>query len=384
MIKFGKLNLVDLAGAENIAKSGADKSKDRSKEAGSINTSLLTLGRVINSLTENASHVPYRESKLTRLLADSLGGKTKTCIIATVSPSSSSQEETLSTLEYASRAKRIHNQPEVNQKLSQKELLNHYVKEIQTLKQNLEAARSGNGFYVSESSYNGMVEEIRISKDQILELEESLQTLQNEHKKLETLFSTTRQELEEVTQQYDESVEKQVKLHIKIDKISEIHQLNSENLNSYSKNTENTTKSFQQDLSALQEQTSRNCTALIENIGNLEQNTNNAFNKINNQISSSFQLVDKNRTEMLEMIQENVNLSDQEVSQVEQLTQQQTKMVSNLFKTYFQHTRNTFNDLVKVVQKQEETVKTDRLVSNFSNNLYLLGQNQYQDLKKST
>lgn len=77
---------MDLAGSENIGRSGAvDK---RAREAGNINQSLLTLGRVITALVERGPHVPYRESKLTRILQDSLGGRTKTSIIATVSPAS--------------------------------------------------------------------------------------------------------------------------------------------------------------------------------------------------------------------------------------------------------------------------------------------------------
>ncbi|GJN15450.1 hypothetical protein PR202_gb02367 [Eleusine coracana subsp. coracana] len=111
LIKCGKLNLVDLAGSENISRSGAREG--RAREAGEINKSLLTLGRVITALVEHLGHVPYRDSKLTRLLRDSLGGRTKTCIIATVSPSVHCLEETLSTLDYAHRAKSIKNRPEV-------------------------------------------------------------------------------------------------------------------------------------------------------------------------------------------------------------------------------------------------------------------------------
>lgn len=109
MLKTGKLYLVDLAGSENIGRSGAVGK--RACEAGmyfiyhtipftinfasflgNINQSLLTLGRVITALVEHARHVPYRESKLTRLLQDSLGGRTKTSIIATISPSSNCAE----------------------------------------------------------------------------------------------------------------------------------------------------------------------------------------------------------------------------------------------------------------------------------------------------
>lgn len=84
----------------------------RAKEAGLINKSLLTLGRVITALVEQSGHIPYRDSKLTRLLRDSLGGRTKTCIIATIAPTVQCQEETLSTLDYAHRAKNIRNRSE--------------------------------------------------------------------------------------------------------------------------------------------------------------------------------------------------------------------------------------------------------------------------------
>ncbi|XP_054709324.1 kinesin-like protein KIF11-A [Uloborus diversus] len=110
--QISKLNMVDLAGSENIGRSGAvDK---RAREAGSINQSLLALSRVITSLCENSKHIPYRQSKLTRLLKDSLGGQTKTTLIATISPSSLHLEETQNTLNYALRAKNVKNKPEVN------------------------------------------------------------------------------------------------------------------------------------------------------------------------------------------------------------------------------------------------------------------------------
>ncbi|KAK6152289.1 hypothetical protein DH2020_014924 [Rehmannia glutinosa] len=132
LIKCGKLNLVDLAGSENISRSGAREG--RAREAGEINKSLLTLGRVINALVEHLGHIPYRDSKLTRLLRDSLGGRTKTCIIATVSPAVHCLEETLSTLDYAHRAKNIKNKPEVNQKMMKSTLIKDLYGEIERLK----------------------------------------------------------------------------------------------------------------------------------------------------------------------------------------------------------------------------------------------------------
>lgn len=150
-IKMGKLNLVDLAGSENINRSGAENK--RAQEAGLINKSLLTLGRVINALVDNSQHIPYRESKLTRLLQDSLGGKTKTCIIATISPAKISMDETVSTLEYATRAKSIKNTPQVNQSMSKNSCLGEYIREMERLRQELKASRQKDGMYITEDQF---------------------------------------------------------------------------------------------------------------------------------------------------------------------------------------------------------------------------------------
>lgn len=111
--RISRMNLVDLAGSEDINKSGA--MNERAREAGSINQSLLALGKVINCLSEgkDPKYVPYRESKLTRLLQGLLGGKTKTALIATISPARINASETLSTLNYASKAKNIKNLPQL-------------------------------------------------------------------------------------------------------------------------------------------------------------------------------------------------------------------------------------------------------------------------------
>lgn len=155
LVKIGKLNLVDLAGSENISKAGNEKGI-RARETVNINQSLLTLGRVITALVERTPHIPYRESKLTRLLQESLGGRTKTSIIATVSPGHKDLEETMSTLEYANRAKNIQNKPEINQKLTKKTVLKEYTEEIDRLKRDLMAARDKNGIFLAEETYNQM------------------------------------------------------------------------------------------------------------------------------------------------------------------------------------------------------------------------------------
>lgn len=127
-----KFNLVDLAGSERQSKTGSVG--DRFLEATKINLSLTALGKVISCLVEGkGGFVPYRDSKLTRLLQDSLGGNSKTVMIATVSPCNSSYDETLSTLKYASRAKYITNVPVIN--LDPKDaLLKEYEQEIVKLR----------------------------------------------------------------------------------------------------------------------------------------------------------------------------------------------------------------------------------------------------------
>ncbi|EPY51968.1 kinesin-like protein Cut7 [Schizosaccharomyces cryophilus OY26] len=155
-MRVSKLHMVDLAGSENIGRSGAENK--RARETGMINQSLLTLGRVINALVEKSHHIPYRESKLTRLLQDSLGGKTKTSMIVTVSSTNTNLEETLSTLEYASRAKSIRNKPQNNQLIFRKVLIKDLVLDIERLKADLNATRQKNGVYLAESSYKELIE----------------------------------------------------------------------------------------------------------------------------------------------------------------------------------------------------------------------------------
>uniref|UniRef100_A0A8C2D491 Kinesin family member 11 n=1 Tax=Cyprinus carpio TaxID=7962 RepID=A0A8C2D491_CYPCA len=198
LVKIGKLNLVDLAGSENIGRSGAvDK---RAREAGNINQSLLTLGRVIKALVERGPHVPYRESKLTRILQDSLGGRTKTSIIATVSPASVNLEETLSTLDYANRAKSIMNKPEVNQKLTKRTLIKEYTEEIERLKRDLAATRDKHGVYISVDNYENMNSKLMSQEEQITEYTERIAAVEEELKKIVDLFTDSKQKLDHCTE----------------------------------------------------------------------------------------------------------------------------------------------------------------------------------------
>uniref|UniRef100_A0A8C8TBJ4 Kinesin-like protein n=1 Tax=Peromyscus maniculatus bairdii TaxID=230844 RepID=A0A8C8TBJ4_PERMB len=131
-LRAGKLNLVDLAGSERQSKTGA--TGERLKEATKINLSLSALGNVISALVDGrCKHIPYRDSKLTRLLQDSLGGNTKTLMVACLSPADNNYDESLSTLRYANRAKNIKNKPRINED-PKDALLREYQEEIKRLK----------------------------------------------------------------------------------------------------------------------------------------------------------------------------------------------------------------------------------------------------------
>ncbi|KDO35090.1 hypothetical protein SPRG_01155 [Saprolegnia parasitica CBS 223.65] len=136
--KVGKLNLVDLAGSERVRLSGA--TGQRLEESKKINQSLSALGNVIAALTDarGRQHIPYRDSKLTRILEDSLGGNCKTTMMAMISPALEAIVESLSTLKFANRAKNIKNEARVNEDLDQKSLLRKYERELKRLRAELE------------------------------------------------------------------------------------------------------------------------------------------------------------------------------------------------------------------------------------------------------
>lgn len=142
--KVARLSLVDLAGSERAVKTGAVG--DRLKEGSNINKSLTTLGLVISKLADQSSgsknkdkFVPYRDSVLTWLLKDNLGGNSKTVMVATISPAADNYEETLSTLRYADRAKRIVNHAVVNEDPNAR-IIRELRQEVEALKEMLKHA----------------------------------------------------------------------------------------------------------------------------------------------------------------------------------------------------------------------------------------------------
>ncbi|KAL9330001.1 hypothetical protein ACSQ67_005004 [Phaseolus vulgaris] len=175
-ILCAKLHLVDLAGSERVKRTGADGS--RLKEGIHINKGLLALGNVISALGDEkkrkeGGHVPYRDSKLTRLLQDSLGGNSKTVMIACVSPADTNAEETLNTLKYANRARNIQNKATINR--------DPVAAQVQTMRNQIEQLQAELLFYRGDTS--GPIEEVQILKRKISLLEASNADLQHELKR---------------------------------------------------------------------------------------------------------------------------------------------------------------------------------------------------------
>uniref|UniRef100_A0A8D0A1S9 Kinesin family member 4 n=1 Tax=Sander lucioperca TaxID=283035 RepID=A0A8D0A1S9_SANLU len=169
-----KLHLVDLAGSERQKKTKAEG--ERLKEGISINRGLLSLGNVISALGDESkknSFVPYRDSKLTRLLQDSLGGNSHTLMIACISPADSNMEETINTLRYADRARKIKNKPIVNVDPRAAEM-NHLKQQVQELQVMLLHARGGVAPMLSGPE----------SAEKVTKLLERNRSLQDENNKL--------------------------------------------------------------------------------------------------------------------------------------------------------------------------------------------------------
>ncbi|XP_022161919.1 kinesin-like protein KIF11 [Myzus persicae] len=352
IVRVGKLNLVDLAGSENIGRSGAiDR---RACEAGNINKSLLTLGRCITSLVEQTPHVPYRESKLTRLLQDSLGGKTKTSIIATISPSHCNLEETMSTLDYASRAKSIKNKPEVNQKFTKKALIREYTDEIEKLKRDLVATRDKNGVYVAEENYNDMV--LRLEKNEV-DICEKIATIRAVNEELNKKEEIMRELKVDLIRTMDER-DRRDSLIVKLDK-------EATNLRSLAENYENDMKLLHDKIDRTIDVEKTNESA-IEKLRNRVMETNISFSKTLTLFES------KNR----EYLDTQEKLSDDMLSQNTSI-KNNLQVVMNQINNNNDATVNIFSNMKKQVMgilNQGETGKNkiDQTILNLLKEMELL------------
>ena len=182
-LTVSKFHMVDLAGSERQKKTKAKG--DRLKEGININMGLLSLGNVISALGEENrganSHIPYRDSKLTRLLQDSLGGNSHTLMIACVSPADSNLEETISTLRYADRARKIKNKPIVNKDPRNEELLRLRSQVQQMQMQLLGQGGGSNSIGLTNSGAQELSEENERLKDENEKMTNALQSAMEEN-----------------------------------------------------------------------------------------------------------------------------------------------------------------------------------------------------------
>ncbi|XP_015172129.1 PREDICTED: bipolar kinesin KRP-130-like [Polistes dominula] len=404
LLKTGKLNLVDLAGSENVGRSGAvDR---RAREAGNINQSLLTLGRVITALVERAPHIPYRESKLTRLLQESLGGRTKTSIIATISPASINLEETLSTLDYAHRAKNITNRPEINQKLSKKALLKEYTEEIERLRRDLLATRERNGVYLAQDNYNEMqsliecqgreieekinhikvLEETMLNKEKLfndLQVQHSIQTnklqeVENNLTNTTNVLKSTTNHLKMTKQERDEQkylVEKHAsaekvllsqaktllnvanvastdtyKLHDKIGRKTKVEEENKNLSEQFQSNIKNRFQDIENDISVYSHELVQFCMSLktqIETVTNEGlTETELITNKLTKDIDTSYNGYKEWLRKEIETV---TNVTEDERNRLDKFSNRLVSKIENLVKTNIAENLNELNE--KISQK---------------------------------
>jgi len=227
-IRMSRFHIIDLAGSERSK--AANTVGDRLKEAGMINKSLSTLGNVINSLVEvsegRARHIHYRDSKLTFLLRDSLGGNSKTLIIANVSPNAHSFGETMSTLKFAQRAKLIKNKAIINEdSAGTVAILKEEIKRLKTLLARQQTSEPENSSHLHQlftktlekiNSYEGSEEfgdaspgreMSAVNKKRILELEKLLQTNLDFTAQIQEYYDKDVEEKDEVIQKYRSTID---------------------------------------------------------------------------------------------------------------------------------------------------------------------------------
>ena len=316
--KISKLNLVDLAGSERTKITGAKgKQLEESKK---INKSLSALGNVINALTElkGANHIPYRDSKLTRLLEDSLGGNCKTTMITMISPCQDFINETLSSLSFARRAKKIKNKPKINEEINHKALISQYELQLKNLRNELNKKNEilKNNLFVKQ------VEKLTDDKKNIIkELEETSQLYykeRDEKKKLENKIEIINKDFEiyknnfnnleiEKTPQFISAIEKRQNSLLKEfdNKLQEFQKTNK------SINTEEIERYKQ--LILKQREMMSTLTKKInerdENILQLQED-NEAYEKINEQLDSYIFILNQNFKNLIEFCQQKIKVED--------------------------------------------------------------------------
>ncbi|XP_063928868.1 kinesin-like protein KIF11 [Zophobas morio] len=223
IIRSGRLRLLDLAGSESVG-------RERARDSGNVNRSIHTLPRMIKAIAQKMQYVPYRESKLTRILQDSLSGNTKTAMLATFSPSSGSWEDTIATLELGQLAKTIVTNTYVNVDKKQVNLLKELDDELDRLKSELAAAKRREGVFVSNQAFKQMTDDTNNNNQKVLELVGKIAELANhkssidlQYRSLELSFHKTKDFLETVQQRIVETRKALLNQEVTLNAVTEKH-----------------------------------------------------------------------------------------------------------------------------------------------------------------
>lgn len=379
IIKHSKMNLVDLAGSENVSKSGS--LNQRAKEAGSINQSLLTLGRVINSLSEksiNQSHIPYRESKLTRLLQDSIGGKTKTLLISTISPAKINLEETLSTLVYSLKVRNIENKPQLGHDFDLI-MKNVYIKdlsnEIIKLNNDLISTRNKNGIFMDELNYNNIIEENMSNRNEIHELKSKLKLYENTIEKLTKDIEVKEEAEVSLTKEITELKQTQIDMSTKIDnlktninnsiRLAELLNANDVEINS------NARESIEL------------VTVVLKKVVLMKNSFQNGYSKVTEQIDGSLKQLPSILNNMIKTLNHNDGNFNKFKNNQNELNSK-LKSINNQFQQYLNNYYKEIN-LPQIIDSfYQATVesKIRELKTNFNNELKSLVDSQFNSFNE--
>ncbi|XP_050460223.1 chromosome-associated kinesin KIF4 [Cataglyphis hispanica] len=401
-----KFHLVDLAGSERSKKTQA--TGERFKEGVNINKGLLALGNVISQLGDGApgTYIGYRDSKLTRLLQDSLGGNSMTLMIACVSPADYNLDETLSTLRYADRARKIKNKPIVNQdsKVAEINRLNKIIQELRLALINQELGITcpkeheelEEKYSILQQKFRDMTEKLNLNLVEIVVMHERAEMAEQAREKIRSSMATLLDEFNQILQDLNDcpeiSNEKYNILKAMYEKMLDIQnderKASEELINHEISNSKNY-------VMHIEENTKR--TEQIEELNNIEDSLdyfdkkeeehtlrqaerNNEVQNINKELALKESLVSellKNATQqaaesrknIIEMEQELKRLHTEKEEQLQavhahnissKLAETRRKKVQELEKKITELTRKCIeqNKIIKIKEKQDQRVKT--------------------------
>jgi len=355
--KKSVFHIIDLAGSERQNKTGAIG--ERVKEAGSINKSLLNLSIVIKNIINNIKPIPYRDSKLTHILKDSLGGNSKTTIIANISPSDCNSSETLSTLYFAQNAKKVKNKAVVNEELLINDV-NGIKDEIKRLTDKLKKVYEENNRLKSQMSKNAIVTRQNSLNDGVSKLMEDVE-------KKDLLVKNLSNENDLLK---DKNQKLELTLKIKEKEINDFNLKIQEN-RALIHNTNEQIKNYIMNNAYLTE-TNNNLTSQIEEINNrfnsqidsLKQQ-NNSLNEI---ISSKDNTIDNLRKD-LEIYIKRMSEKEQKVIEINNIIEDKNKFIDEMRneKENYIKKEKILNEQINLLQ--EESKKKDLMLNDKSKTL---------------